>query len=459
MANVFLTNAEVTISHYFSAGQKAAIESLPVHVQRNLYADVIQKAFSQMGKEHVDARDDELKLSQESEKRIKDIVDSMVLHHEDHQQEIPNSDNPHLASITSMLTSNPNWRANGFPNRWKLISNTLFKRDPEICRSVHEWVQERLTKASVEVVNSDIRSIYVRNLLAYIPFFSPELTPEWQLPMGENGALVPYRIERIELMPRYLGSPLVAYGLIPTDNRYPPFFVLKGTSYPADDGFFFGLMSDINPFAAPGGHIFHLFAKRRIESWLKEHTGKCKGEVVGVSLGGCLALQTASYLPQYLGRVSAFNSPAVTPRDVQAWKRNSARLHKEEKPTVNVYLQDGDPISIFVGQRWADEDWTLRRGYSRVDSIFQSHAAAFTADREACIITEDTTRDSNRWERKLWPMFQNGLFIPVFLVGIAFCILFCIVHNMIWLARTCFNAITTRLRRRERNITLRAEQS
>ena len=356
----------------------------------------------------------------ETEPQLKKLLDNVILRGEGIQKVGPPK-SFEAAALRSMLLADPDWKKQIPPLRelMSLFQSIFCKKDPKLFSAAKAWLQEKLFAAKEEVPSEKMRAIYVRNLLALYPFFSPEAGEEVSFEV--LGKLETYIVELIPLTPSYSSSPLMAYGLIPKEKNknIPPFLVFKGTTYPTDEGFAQSLLTDINPFAPVGGYAFQLFIKERIEKWLKKQTQNgSKVEVIGASLGGALSLQTASYLPSYIKEVHAFNSPAVTSSEVQAWNQKN-----EEFPEVHVYLQNNDPISSFVGSCFAP-DWKIYHVYSPIEDPLQAHASFYTAHEQAFIIPGDARSLNNSLKRSMWPIAQNFLFVPLFLVGL--CLFFLI---------------------------------
>lgn len=331
----------------------------------------------------------------------------------------PPLDHPLGKAFSSLLLAESDWHEK-IPSLQKVFSflpSILWKTDPNLSKAARNWLQAKIQHSAEEIPDKKMRSIYLRNLLAYYPFFSPKKDEEIRLPFGPLESTLSYRVEPIELTPPYLGSPLMAYGLIPKTAKASPLLLFKGTTYPADNGFYLSLLTDINPLGAVGSFAFQRFGKGKIESWLaKQAQEHDKVEVLGASLGGSLSLQTAATYPKYIKSVHAFNSPGVSFEEVALWGKS------EEKPEVNVYLQEGDPISSFVGRCFAC-DWKIHQVFVPKISSAQVHASTYTAHPEVFIIPEDATTVNRDIRRRFWPFIQNVVLFPPFLLGSAYLLL------------------------------------
>ena len=332
---------------------------------------------------------------------------------------VPPMDHPMGKMFNSLLLAESNWSEKIPSNKevFSFLPSLLWKMDPSLFKEARNWLESKINCAAQEVPNKKMRDIYLRNLLSYYPFFSPEKGDEIRLPFGPLDSMLTYRVEPIELTPDFLGSPLMAYGLVPKIGGVSPILLFKGTTYPSDKGFYLSLLTDINPYGAVGSFAFQFSAKEKIKSWLVKQSQKgSKAEVMGASLGGCLSLQTAATYPGYIKAVHAFNSPGVTFDEVASWEKS------KEKPQVNVYLQGGDLISSVVGRCFAP-DWRIYRVFVEGISSSQVHAAAYTAHPEAFIIPEETQQVNEELGRRFWPFVQNILLFSFFLLGSAFLVL------------------------------------
>jgi pimeloyl-ACP methyl ester carboxylesterase len=361
------------------------------------------------------------------------------------ESRIPRTDNRTLKPLEDLIFGNEEWveALFGLEKVESLLHAVTWDKDAEIFKQVRQWFADRIANATTEIPDAEIRQVYLRNLLALYPYFSPEEDELLSLPFGPSGALIDYQVKALQLTPDFMGSPLVAYGLTSQDPQAAPILLFKGTTYPSDEGFFLSLLTDINPFMPVGGFAFHLTAKSRIEAWLKENTTEeRKAMVAGVSLGGALSLQTACYFPQYLSHVFAFNSPAMTSSEISSWEANIKALG-DAAPRVEVYLQDKDPISRMVGCLFAQE-WKLHHVYAPLDwtpikSSFQSHSGALTAHPQVFIVPGSATGENNRIERLyIWPIFQNILFVLLFAILFCVYVVYFIAYNIYRIAAEVF---------------------
>jgi hypothetical protein len=353
--------------------------------------------------------------------QINTLIESITLS-EPHISIPSPMNHPVVEAFVSFLLAEADWHGKvpSFREVLSFLPSILWKRDTELTFQVKTWLQAKINNVSTEVSSGNLRSTYLRNLISYYPYFAPEKGEKISLALGPLESNVTYAVEIIELTPSYLGSPITAYGLVPEKGKSAsPILLFKGTTYPADDGFYLSLLTDINPYGPVGSLAFQM-GKEKIKSWLEEHTKERKAEVMGTSLGGCLSLQTASKYPEYIKAVHAFNSPGVTSDEVQSWQQSMTA-----KPEVNVYLQDGDPVSSSVGRCFAP-DWNVHGVFAPGVDPLQAHTSTYTAHPEAFIIPEKVEDVNQDMRRRFWPAIQNFFLLPAFVIGALFLIVIAI---------------------------------
>lgn len=315
--------------------------------------------------------------------------------------------------------------------------------DPVIFPELVKWVKEALKNAYTDMPDPRLREIYLNHLLAYYPFLSPPEGDTLEIPQGPNAELVTYNVEKVFITPPWLGSPLVAYGLKPTaaHPQAAPMLLLKGTTYPTDYGFFLSYLTDHTPFGPVGGFTFYcLGGQGLIETWLKSCTNK--PIVLGVSLGGALTLLTAAHFPDLIKKAYSFNSPAMTSGVVEEWTKNSKNL--QEKPDVLVLQQAGDLVGA-LGRQWSDE-WQLIYGHPTTNGPkgLHNHLAADSSRSDALYYKRPPAVDNAMINRRLWLIFQNGLFVFPFALGLLIMPIWALVHAIIKLAKSIFSCCSSR---------------
>lgn len=184
--------------------------------------------------------------------------------------------------------------------------------------------------------------LIVGEILSLYPYLRPEEGASVNVPMRLDGEwkLIAYSLDRLEITPWQLGSPLVAYGLSSAEAEAPPLLLFKGTTYPADEGASLSVLTDLNPFAAVGSYAF-AFGKKGIRKWLEERAAQRQAIVYGKSLGGALAQRAALHFPDKISKVMAHGAPGLSP-----WEQAklSAVIKEHAHLTINVFCQKNDPV-------------------------------------------------------------------------------------------------------------------
>jgi hypothetical protein len=190
----------------------------------------------------------------------------------------------------------------------------------------------------------------IGDLLCLLPFLRPIDGDTIQVPVKIESEwhLVDYTIERIEITPSWMGSPLVAYGLKNPD--FPPLLLYKGTTYPSDEGACLSFLTDLNPFASVGSYAFSI-GREKIKTWLENNASKLKARVYGKSLGGAQAWRTALEFPEYVAKVKAYGAPGFTPGERDKIHEVTDKYKDLE---IEFYCQENDPVPY--------SDWVADRG-------------------------------------------------------------------------------------------------
>lgn len=228
----------------------------------------------------------------------------------------------------------------------KLISSILLKPDPELLDEARQLVQELLAdmyrQLSAQLAMSDEfhLEMVMGDLLALYPFLGPRDGEMIRLPakVGGEWRLEDYITDRIELTHKMLGSPLVAYGLSPSNDHASPLLLFKGTTYPTDEGALLSFMTDINPFGSVGGGGFW-FGQDRIKNWIDKQNSKII--VYGKSLGGALSWRAGINFPDKIEKVMAYGAPGFSPLEL-----NQFYQVKEKYPELqfNFFCQRNDLV-------------------------------------------------------------------------------------------------------------------
>lgn len=246
-----------------------------------------------------------------------------------------------------------------------LLKAIIWKKDPELLREARELVQQMFEDIYAEITSRDQLTydeslhfeIIIGEILSLLPFLRPEHGKEIQIPIqiDHQWRMANYEIEKIQITPKWMGSPYTSFGLIPKNfiphddvvleenlPLPPPIFLSKGTTFPTDPGFLLSLLMDINPFASVGFYGF-FFGKDKIKDRLDEYTDNGINPAInyGKSLGGAQSWRIALYFPDRIAKVMAFGAPGFSFWD----KRKLAKIQQDRvKPEINFFNQENDPV-------------------------------------------------------------------------------------------------------------------
>lgn len=258
----------------------------------------------------------------------------------------------------------------------------------------------------------------VGELLSLYPFLAPKDGEKIAVPQRVDGfwTLVEYTVAEIRLTPKWMGSPLVAYGL--SANNAPPLLLFKGTTYATDKGASLSILTDLNPGDSVGGYAFQA-GKKQIHAWLQAHTTPDnKAIVYGKSLGGAQSWRTAIYFPDRVKKVLVYGAPGFAPHDL---KRLNCVLTANNAPEFHFFCQKNDPVPY--------SDFAAKKGvnyYQVIGSInrkgVMAHADMYATHVQSAIIKLDPAKEARRVRRVAVTVARGILsfiaFIPLLIAHI-----------------------------------------
>lgn len=211
----------------------------------------------------------------------------------------------------------------------KLVQALFVRKNPQLLREL----QRSLESLFERLIENEHPEILIARGIALLPFL--DLQEQVHVPQYMQGAwrMVRYEVKPLFLTPAWLGSPLAAYLL--THPSAPALLLFKGTPPPTSLGHFLSIWTDFTPGFSVGELAFRLFAKSRLTALLQKQKGVLKA--YGQSLGGSLALLTASYL--HVDEVHAF-APAPL------FKRAYSQFQEGD---VSIYWHVNDPVPFIGG--------------------------------------------------------------------------------------------------------------
>ncbi|KAF3363001.1 hypothetical protein PHSC3_000537 [Chlamydiales bacterium STE3] len=305
-------------------------------------------------------------------------------------------------------------------NKKELLYSLFVKADQDLLKKFRELIQlvlntffEQLQKKEDTLPNR----LFIHHVIAYYSFFGAEENEPLKIPqkIGHRWFLCDYVVNKIALTPAGIGSQVIAFGLFPITKEAPPILLFKGTSYPSDEGFALSLLTDFNPGASVGRYAF-LMGKMNILAWMDQHSKKTM--VIGLSLGGALALHTATTFPQHICKVFAFNPPALLKNELHAWEVYSSQ-HKIF-PEINVIYHENDLVPS-IGFRWGS-NWNIYRIYlNRKKFFLEAHTRCFIAEESHLILKIDPHTDAKKLSRFLLASLHQGVSVFLFPLG-------CVLH-------------------------------
>ncbi|MBA3236978.1 MAG: hypothetical protein H0T62_01330 [Parachlamydiaceae bacterium] len=260
----------------------------------------------------------------------------------------------------------------------------------------------------------------IGDILCLLPFLKPEDKEIFKIPVKtENGwEIILYTVDRIEMTPSWMGSPLVAYCLRSDIDVAPPLILFKGTTDPSDEGACLSILTDLNPFASVGSYAFFL-GKEKIKVWLETFAPITKAIIYGKSLGGALAWRSAIHFPEYISKVMAYGAPGFSP-----WEKDLIHKVTDEDPDLQIlfFCQKNDlvPYSDLSADRGVHYYEILSSNDQENPLI--AHAVMASIHENSEIFDLDFEVIGNPWKRAavtIARLFASVLF-PFILIGHAF---------------------------------------
>lgn len=281
----------------------------------------------------------------------------------------------------------------------RLVKAIFIKHDRELMREFRQELQKELDSLAENPPQNDKQEIiwraFLGNIIAILPYTYPDPGHVFAIPVLVDGVChkVAYHTEIIPLTYySNISSPMIALGLTPQEETHiPSIFVYLGTTYPTGSGFAASLLANFTPGHSIGEAVYHN-NRQKIEDWLKDKKGV---HVIGVSLGGAIALNMLRDHHDKLARVDAY---VPTGLQGSAWRQGISDYCK-----VNIYCQPNDIISG-IGH-WPTGDnvslyLIVQHQEDISKDIISSHARAFTGCRKITVIKLDPKEQNSALRRK-----------------------------------------------------------
>ena len=260
----------------------------------------------------------------------------------------------------------------------KIFKAIFIKKDHaylQKARSEFQMILFRiLEKIQTDEYNEEIVSMLIGHLLSIYCYTDPAHGQVLSVPQKIDGSwqAVDCFLEKIQLTPNYLGSPISAFGLKPATNKGTAFLLFRGTTYPQDDGFLNTIIADFKPFHSVGGSLYEKHVKDKIIPWVEEANRRynTKVKLFGLSLGAAISYHLGLDKPDLVD-IYGYVPPGLLSR----------RIKKQQQPlSGRFYCHENDFVHL-LGKH--------PNGLDFYKVITSSKRNKFTAHNR-CYGTEDT---------------------------------------------------------------------
>lgn len=309
----------------------------------------------------------------------------------------------------------------GWTNEWRslLTKETFYavflERHHELTRAMRFAFQEgfrhifsQLQTKELSAQQKNQADFFISNCLSYLPFadMSPYefiTVPQY---VDSKWQLIDYKVIPIELTPTsgfkklFLAEQdrVFAYGLEPiTHLTAQSHLVFMGTTYPAGQGFFTTVNTDLEAFETAGKKLYRS-GRNNIIRWLNQQKNNI--HVCGTSLGGALSLLLALDQGDKLTRVDALNPPGL----YHPFRKSKFDKWDtfENKPEVYIQKQDGFIPSFGV---WKNEWHVLQvipQANKKGPNTGADHALNYAGLEGTQFIGVDTQKDNQQRRLRNW---------------------------------------------------------
>lgn len=282
-----------------------------------------------------------------------------------------------------------------------LVWTILHKPDRHILNAAQELVQDLLKDLFEQKALFSANFLHLEatigDVLALYPYLGVPNGSTLQVPvrLGTEWKLIDYIVERIEMTPSWMGSPLVAYGLHALDSSAPPLLLFKGTTYPADEGASLSLLTDLNLFGSVGSYAFAI-GKATIQQWLEQHTATQKAIVYGKSLGGAQAWRSALYFPTHIQKVMAIAAPGCS-----YWEQAEMQHVMQAQPhlEINIFCQPNDPVPYSDCVVCQKVNYYEMRGLRTIENPLLAHASMTSMQELTALYRLPFSAIASPWKR------------------------------------------------------------
>ncbi len=298
---------------------------------------------------------------------------------------------------------------------WLNLKNAkgiLFRQDPELMKAMRDEFRAVLVSCSEHFPILDSKEevlfeTFIGNIVSLLPYAYPEIGESFAIPQKVNGEWksVPYVVDKkIELSPKWFSSPIAAFGFV--SEQGPPLISFLGTTYPAGEGYWATLLSDVTPFMSVG-HAPYLYGKQQIEEWLADKKGV---RLCGASLGGALAFHVLRNHKEKIGQVDVYNPPGLHPWQ---WKEKF-----DDSIDIRIVYNENDLVGTLGFFPEGDKVKIIRPVLEEKQNALKAHAIAYSGGEQVALLKSDPAHENGRLPRKLLTAFHFCLgfllaFVPI----------------------------------------------
>ncbi len=342
-----------------------------------------------------------------------------------------------------MMGWTPEWRN---LLTWRTFSAVLVDRDHELTQAMRHAFQQGFDHVYTQLEDKHLTEqekaqadLYISNCLTYLPFADMSPYESISIPQYVDGSWqrVDYKVTPIELTPTYGFKKLFlaehdrvfAYGLEPIHNpNAESHLIFMGTTYPAGQGFFTTVNTDLEAFETAGKKLYRT-GRANITRWLDQQ--KHEVHVCGTSLGGALtellALDKGGDTFENgatFSRFDALNPPGLYHPFRKSKFDNWDTF--ETKPPVYIQKQADDVISWFG--IWKP-DWHVLQVTPPADKKgpngVADHAINYAGFAETEFTEVDASQDNESRKTRNWWLYAvlRSFVYYTFLVPIRYLVL------------------------------------
>jgi len=327
----------------------------------------------------------------------------------------------------------------------------FWRKDPILFKQLREELKDILKSINTKFSNSFFSSLMpdlkmpffgkksfsndflvdslVEQILCLYSYVEPEQGEIIEVPIRKNGLLRTYNfeVEKIMLVPKWLGGPIEAYALTPQKKGLSPILIFRGTPpNPTADGSFFASLTDYTPGFSVGETLYKV-GRKKLHEWMAKTKSRYPNEkvtVLGHSLGGSLTYHFANDFPAS-SIVGAYDSAGLFPRGLSTKtelipkflhrllpKSLSSKIEDAKKPKGKIILHPIDMVSTLGSH---PESLETIKVITKGMNFYSAHFKLYGFGKKSTIYLKvDPTVENMRLARKVMNLFHIVYSIPFF---------------------------------------------